>query len=120
MEKKFITTAFGKERPGFVADIARVIYENGCNLEDSTMTGLSDEFALILLFSGREEEGIEEQGGQRCCRKQRQAPAQPPAHSRTNRFIISTPWSKAASGMCSSGPWIPRRSEPSRMNGEKP
>jgi glycine cleavage system transcriptional repressor len=62
MEKKFIMTAFGKDRPGFVADITRVIYENGCNLEDSTMNGISDEFALILLFSGREKQGIEEEG----------------------------------------------------------
>ena len=72
MEKKFIMTAFGKDRPGFVADIARVIYENGCNLEDSTMTCVSDEFALILLFSGGEEEGIEEQLVKDCRRLERE------------------------------------------------
>ncbi len=37
MEKKFIMTAFGKDRPGFVADITRLIYKNGCNLEDSNI-----------------------------------------------------------------------------------
>jgi len=72
MEKKFIMTAFGKDRPGFVADITRMIYENGCNLEDSTMNGISDEFALILLFSGREEEGIEEQLAKDCRRLERE------------------------------------------------
>lgn len=51
MPKKFIMTAFSKDRPGVVADISQVIFENGCNLEDSAMTNLSDEFALILLFS---------------------------------------------------------------------
>ena len=56
MEYKFILTAFGKDRPGIVAEITRMIYENGCNLEDSTMARLSDEFAMILLFSCREEE----------------------------------------------------------------
>ena len=47
MEKKFILTAFSKDRPGIVADISEVIYENGCNLEDSTMTSMLDEFAII-------------------------------------------------------------------------
>lgn len=53
MEQKFILTAFSKDRPGIVADISEVIYENGCNLEDSTMTNILDEFAIILLFSGK-------------------------------------------------------------------
>jgi glycine cleavage system transcriptional repressor len=72
MEKQFIMTAFGKDRPGFVADISQVIYENGCNLEDSTMTGVSDEFALILLFSGREEGGLEDQLSNDCRRLERE------------------------------------------------
>ena len=55
MEKKFIITAFCKDRPGIVADITETIYENGCNLEDSTMTSMLDEFAIILLFSGKGE-----------------------------------------------------------------
>ena len=53
MEKKFIMTAFSKDRPGVVADITEVIYEYGCNLEDSTMTSMLDEFAIILLFVGK-------------------------------------------------------------------
>ena len=72
MEKKFIMTAFGKDRPGFVADISQVIYENGCNLEDSTMTGVSDEFALIILFSGLEEGGLEDQLAKDCRRLERE------------------------------------------------
>jgi glycine cleavage system transcriptional repressor len=51
MEKKFILTAFSKDRPGVVADVTRVIYDNGCNLEDSTMTNILDEFAIIMLFT---------------------------------------------------------------------
>ena len=53
MEKKFIMTAFSKDRPGIVADITEVLYENNCNLEDSTMTGMLDEFVIILLFTGK-------------------------------------------------------------------
>ena len=52
MRKTFIMTAFGKDRLGFIADVARVIYENGCSMEDSTMTNLSDEFAMIFLVEG--------------------------------------------------------------------
>ena len=53
MEQKFIMTAFSKDRPGIVADVTEVIYENGCNLEDSAMTNMLDEFAIILLFAGK-------------------------------------------------------------------
>lgn len=55
MEKRFIMTAFSKDRPGVVADLTGIIYENGCNLEDSEMTSILDEFAIILLFSGSGE-----------------------------------------------------------------
>lgn len=72
MEKKFIMTAFCKDRPGIVADISQVIYENGCNLEDSSMTSLSDEFAIILLFSGREEGDLEEKLSKECRRLERE------------------------------------------------
>jgi glycine cleavage system transcriptional repressor len=51
MSKKLILTAFSKDRPGIVADIAQIIYENGCNLEDSAMANLAGEFAMIFLFS---------------------------------------------------------------------
>lgn len=52
MEKKLIMTAFGKDRPGIVAEITEVVFENQCNLEDSNMGRLADEFTLILLLSG--------------------------------------------------------------------
>ena len=55
MDKKYIMTAFSKDRPGIVADLTEVIYENGGNLEDSTMTSMLDEFVIILLFAGKEE-----------------------------------------------------------------
>jgi len=55
MKRYYIMTAFGKDRTGIVADVAHLIYEAGCNLEDSTMARLLDEFAMILLFSGTGE-----------------------------------------------------------------
>jgi glycine cleavage system transcriptional repressor len=55
MEHRYIMTAFGKDRPGVVADVSHLIFECGGNLEDSAMTRLEDEFAIILLFSVESE-----------------------------------------------------------------
>jgi len=51
MQNRYIMTAFGKDRPGIVADVTQILYENGCNLEDTTMSMLDDEFTINLLFS---------------------------------------------------------------------
>lgn len=71
MEKKFIMTTFSKDRPGIVADVTEVLYEHGCNLEDSTMTHMLDEFAIILLFTGKGE-GLEERLSGDCRRLERE------------------------------------------------
>lgn len=55
MRYRYIMTAFGQDRPGIVADVTRLLYNNGCNLEDTTMSMLSDEFTLNLLFSTNAE-----------------------------------------------------------------
>lgn len=67
MSNRYLMTAFGKDRPGIVADVSRLLYENGCNLEDNSMTLLADEFTLILLFSSTDA-GIEDQLQQDCRR----------------------------------------------------
>ena len=71
MEQKFIMTAFGKDRPGIVAEIAEVIFENKCNLEDSNMGRLADEFTLILLLTGKGEM-LQEKLSQDCKRLERE------------------------------------------------
>jgi glycine cleavage system transcriptional repressor len=71
MGQRFIMTAFGKDRPGIVADVTRILYENGCNLEDNSMTLLADEFTLILLFSANSS-GVQEQLGLDCRRLERE------------------------------------------------
>jgi len=53
MADRYIMTAFGKDRAGIVADVTRLLYENDCNLEDTTMSMLADEFTLNLLFSSQ-------------------------------------------------------------------
>jgi glycine cleavage system transcriptional repressor len=47
----YLLTAAGPDRPGLVADVAKILYGLGCNLEDSSMTRLRGEFAMIVIFS---------------------------------------------------------------------
>ncbi len=56
MKRYYALSAIGKDRPGIVADVAGLIYECGGNLEDSRMTLLGDQFALLILLSGDGEE----------------------------------------------------------------
>ncbi len=53
--KHFIITAVGEDRPGIVAGITKVLYEMGFNIEDSAMTRLNNEFAVMLIVSTEEE-----------------------------------------------------------------
>ena len=55
MRKHFILTAIGRDRPGIVADLAEMVFELGCNLEDSSMMNLGSEFATMVLISGQGE-----------------------------------------------------------------
>src|SRR5258708_4136381 len=51
MKKWIALSAIGKDRPGIVAALSKVFYETGCNLEDSSMTQLKGDFAVLLLVS---------------------------------------------------------------------
>ena len=53
MRRWFALSAIGLDRPGIVADLAELIYECDCNLEDSSMPILGSEFAVLLLLSGQ-------------------------------------------------------------------
>jgi len=52
MKRWFALSAIGRDRPGIVADLAELVYECDCNLEDSSMTILGSEFAVLLLLTG--------------------------------------------------------------------
>lgn len=43
-------SAVGQDRPGIVAALAEVFYQQGCNLLDSSMTTLADQFAVVMLL----------------------------------------------------------------------
>ena len=51
MSRTWILTAIGRDRPGIVANVTKVLYGLGCNLEDSAMTRLAGEFAIMLAFA---------------------------------------------------------------------
>lgn len=55
MRKFFAITAIGKDRPGIVAGVSKVLFDLGVNIEDSSMTILRSEFAMILIISTEEE-----------------------------------------------------------------
>lgn len=52
MTRWFALSAIGRDRPGIVADLAELVYDCNCNLEDSSMTILGSEFAVLLLLTG--------------------------------------------------------------------
>jgi glycine cleavage system transcriptional repressor len=55
-------SAIGRDRPGIVAGLTRVLYEQGCNLEDSSMTLLAGDFAVLLLVAlpdGKQPEPVQ-------------------------------------------------------------
>ncbi len=64
-------TAFGKDRPGIVAEISEIVFENKCNIEDSNMSRLADEFTLILLLAGSED-NLQDKISRECRRLERE------------------------------------------------
>ena len=48
---KIIITAIGKDRPGIVSSVARVLLQLGCNIENVSQTILQSEFAGIYIVS---------------------------------------------------------------------
>jgi glycine cleavage system transcriptional repressor len=51
MANHALLTATGRDRPGIVAAVSGVLYECGCNIEDSTMARLGGDFAIMLMVS---------------------------------------------------------------------
>ncbi len=49
MGRYVMLTAFGQDRPGIVAALAEGLYRLGCNIEDTCMTLLRGEFAMMVL-----------------------------------------------------------------------
>jgi glycine cleavage system transcriptional repressor len=48
-----VVTAIGKDRPGIVHELSKIVLEHKGNVVDSRMTVLGGEFAILLLVSGK-------------------------------------------------------------------
>ncbi len=48
---KAVISGIGPDQPGIVAAISHILFRYGCNIEDSTMTRLAQEFAVILIIT---------------------------------------------------------------------
>jgi glycine cleavage system transcriptional repressor len=54
---RFAVSVFGRDRPGIVAAVSRVLADAGCNLEDTSMTILRGHFAMMLVVTGPADPG---------------------------------------------------------------
>lgn len=52
MSTFLVISALGEDRPGLVSELSETILNTGCNIEDSRMSILGGEFALIMMISG--------------------------------------------------------------------
>jgi glycine cleavage system transcriptional repressor len=44
--------AIGEDKPGIVAKVTEILFKNGFNIEDSSMTRLNNEFTIMLIVKG--------------------------------------------------------------------
>ncbi len=44
-----LISVFGQDRPGIVASVSRVLYQNSCNIDDLSQTAIKGQFAMILI-----------------------------------------------------------------------
>jgi glycine cleavage system transcriptional repressor len=59
MRRWFILSAIGSDRPGLAAELARLVLESDASLDDSRMTILGSDFAMILLCSSTNPEAAD-------------------------------------------------------------
>jgi len=52
MNSSLVITALGTDQPGLIARLSHAINENDCNIEDSRMSVLGGEFAILMQLSG--------------------------------------------------------------------
>lgn len=60
MKRWFLLSAMGKDRPGIVADLARLIFACDANLEDSRMAILGTDFAVMMLCSTARDDAFDQ------------------------------------------------------------
>jgi glycine cleavage system transcriptional repressor len=56
MKKYMIMFLIGRDRPGIIDDVSRMLFEHGANIEDSHMASMGGHFSIMTLFSCRPEQ----------------------------------------------------------------
>ncbi|GLQ31232.1 glycine cleavage system protein R [Litoribrevibacter albus] len=54
-QNNLVITALGSDRSGIVKDLSTLIANHGANIQDSRMTVLGGEFAIIMMVSGSDD-----------------------------------------------------------------
>ena len=54
MSEQLVITALGDDRPGIVDELSNALFRHKLNIEDSRMSVLGGEFAVLLLVSGEQ------------------------------------------------------------------
>ena len=49
MMEWIVISLIGQDRPGILASVSRVLYQNRCNIEELSQTAIRGQFALILI-----------------------------------------------------------------------
>jgi len=58
MNDWIFVSIIGRDRPGIVASVSRVLYHNHCNIEELSQTAIRGQFAMILLASTPRSEAL--------------------------------------------------------------
>lgn len=58
MKEWILISVFGRDRPGIVANVSRILYQNACNIEELSQTAIKGQFAMILIASSSREESV--------------------------------------------------------------
>jgi glycine cleavage system transcriptional repressor len=97
---KVVISVLGTDRPGIVATVARILLENGCNIEDVSQTTLQTEFTGIFIASIPEKlqpenllTGLQtgvEPFGLHVLVKPLETPEKPPVPSACEPFVVTT------------------------------
>jgi len=58
--KSVVLSVIGRDRPGIVASVSRVLYQSGCNIEALSQIAILGQFAMIVIASGASGETLEE------------------------------------------------------------
>ena len=58
MREWILISVFGRDRPGIVASVSRVLYGSGGNIEELSQTAIKGQFAMILIASASQPDSL--------------------------------------------------------------